>query len=94
MLFTEGVTNCWDIYDDSFFRALYPTRLLHEWVSHPLRDLVTLQRRQEAISELLHSESAVIHQLRELLDGIPDVDRGLTTCIHQRVYLNIMQFLC
>lgn len=70
--------------------TLYLTRLLREWVSRPLRDLVTLQGRQEALSELLHSESAVVHQLRELLDGIPDIDRGLTTCIHQRVYLNTM----
>lgn len=78
------------MYDDSFFLTLYLTRLLHEWVSRPLRDLVTLQSRQEALSELLHSESAVVHQLRDLLDGIPDIDRGLTTCIHQRVYLNII----
>jgi len=78
------------MYDDSFFLTLCLTRLLHEWVSRPLRDLVMLQSRQEALSELLHSESAVVHQLRELLDGIPDIDRGLTTCIHQRVYLNIM----
>lgn len=78
------------MYDDSFFLTLYLTRLLHEWVSRPLRDHVALQSRQEALSELLHSESAVVHQLRDLLDGIPDIDRGLTTCIHQRVYLNIM----
>jgi DNA mismatch repair ATPase MutS len=90
MLFTEYVTTCLDICDDSFFLTLYLTRLFHEWVSHPLRDLATLQSRQEAVSELLHSDSAVVHQLRELLDGIPDVDRGLTTCLHQRVYLNIM----
>jgi DNA mismatch repair ATPase MutS len=90
MLFTEGVAICWDMYDNSFFLTLYLARLLHEWVSRPLCDLVTLQSRQEALSELLHSESAVVHQLWELLDGIPDIDRGLTTCIHQRVYLNIM----
>jgi Mismatch repair ATPase (MutS family) len=75
---------------DSFFLTLYLTRLLHEWMSRPLRDLVALQSRQEAVSELLRSESTVVHQLQELLDGIPDIDRGLTTCIHQRVYLNIM----
>ncbi|GFG34869.1 hypothetical protein Cfor_10396 [Coptotermes formosanus] len=65
-------------------RTKFGSRLFHEWVSHPLRDLATLQSRQEAVSELLHSDSAVVHQLRELLDGIPDVDRGLTTCLHQR----------
>ncbi|XP_023724696.1 DNA mismatch repair protein Msh3 isoform X2 [Cryptotermes secundus] len=65
-------------------RTKFGSRLLHEWLSHPLRDLTILQSRQEAISELLHSESPVVHQLQELLDGIPDIDRGLTTCIHQR----------
>ncbi|XP_021932992.1 DNA mismatch repair protein Msh3-like isoform X2 [Zootermopsis nevadensis] len=65
-------------------KTKFGSRLLHEWVSQPLRDLTVLQSRQEAISELLHSESAIVHQLQEILCGIPDVDRGLTTCIHQR----------
>lgn len=84
ILFIKYVVNC-DCYEDFFFLALFLARLLHEWLSHPLRDLTILQSRQEAISELLHSESPVVHQLQDLLDGIPDIDRGLTTCIHQRV---------
>lgn len=62
-------------------------------MSQPLRDLAMLQSRQEAISELLHSESAVVHQLQELLCGIPDIDRGLTTCIHQRVCSSICKLI-
>jgi hypothetical protein len=84
ILFTEYVANC-DGYEDFFFLNLFLARLLHEWLSRPLRDLTILQSRQEAISELLHSESPVVRQLQEVLDGIPDIDRGLTTCIHQRV---------
>lgn len=84
ILFTKYVANC-DGYEDFSFLTLFLARLLHEWLSRPVRDLTILQSRQEAISELLHSESPVVHQLQELLDGIPDIDRGLTTCIHQRV---------
>ncbi|KAJ4433160.1 hypothetical protein ANN_15417, partial [Periplaneta americana] len=66
-------------------RTKFGSRLLHDWVSQPVRDLAILQSRQEAITELLQSESAVVQQLEKILDGIPDIDRGLTTCIHQRI---------
>ncbi|PSN55303.1 DNA mismatch repair protein Msh3 [Blattella germanica] len=65
-------------------KTKFGSRLLREWLSQPLRDLGTIQSRQEAITELCNSDSGFVCQLRELLSGMPDIDRGLTTCLHQR----------
>jgi len=50
-------------------------RLLRRWLNRPLRDHVVLRARQDAIALML--ETGGHHRLRELLNGVGDVERIL-----------------
>ncbi|MFN8594758.1 MAG: DNA mismatch repair protein MutS, partial [Anaerolineae bacterium] len=49
-------------------------RLLKRWVQQPLLDLVQIQARLEAVDEL-HGDAFLRADLRQLLDGLYDVER-------------------
>lgn len=49
-------------------------RLLRDWLIHPLLDLAAIQSRQNAVAELIASDS-LREDLRLALDGIRDVER-------------------
>ena len=49
-------------------------RLLRDWLLHPLRDLTTLNARQEIIAALL-AEPFLLAKCRESLKGIRDIER-------------------
>ncbi|TCO80972.1 DNA mismatch repair protein MutS [Plasticicumulans lactativorans] len=51
------------------------SRLLRRWLNRPLRDREVLARRRHAVGELLAAQAA--EPLRELLRGVPDVERIL-----------------
>eukprot|EP01040_Poterioochromonas_malhamensis_P014138 gene14138-15631_t len=53
-------------------------RLLHSWLCHPLYQLEDIQRRSEAIEELLSSSlQSITDEVRKRLKGIPDLERLL-----------------
>jgi DNA mismatch repair protein MutS len=49
-------------------------RLLRDWILHPLRDLATLNARQEIIAAFL-AEPFLLSKCRESLKGIRDIER-------------------
>lgn len=52
-------------------------RLLRRWVSMPLLQRAKLQLRVDAIEEVAESRSYLLGKLRGLLNGLPDLERGL-----------------
>ena len=52
------------------------SRLLHRWISQPLRDIATIELRQQSIDSLLHNYQ--FEPLREILKGIGDIERILS----------------
>ncbi|MCP5543151.1 MAG: DNA mismatch repair protein MutS [Akkermansiaceae bacterium] len=50
------------------------SRLLRDWILHPLRDLATLTARQEIIASFL-AEPFLLSKCRESLKGIRDIER-------------------
>jgi len=50
-------------------------RLLREWILHPLRDLPTVESRQDAIAALL-ADAALLGDLRARLAEIRDIERA------------------
>jgi DNA mismatch repair protein MutS len=49
-------------------------RLLRDWILHPLRDIETLEQRQNFIAALL-AEPFILAKCREALHGIRDIER-------------------
>lgn len=49
-------------------------RLLRDWILHPLRDLMTLNARQDVIDSFL-AEPFLLSECRESLKGIRDIER-------------------
>nr|CAD7456806.1 unnamed protein product [Timema tahoe] len=56
--------------------------LLHHWISQPLRNLVKVRQRQDMVEELIGSESGLMEELLNVLEGLPDLERGLTTILN------------
>ncbi|GAA6107809.1 DNA mismatch repair protein Msh3 isoform X1, partial [Tachysurus ichikawai] len=59
-------------------------RLLKKWVSQPLKSLSEILLRQEAIAEILSSESVVLPSIKNLLSRLPDLERGLCSIYHKK----------
>uniref|UniRef100_A0A671KX91 DNA mismatch repair protein MSH3 n=1 Tax=Sinocyclocheilus anshuiensis TaxID=1608454 RepID=A0A671KX91_9TELE len=59
-------------------------RLLRKWVSQPLKSVIDIQARQEALAEILCSESSVLPSLQSLLTRLPDLERGLGSIYHKK----------
>lgn len=58
-------------------KTAFGQRLLRRWVSMPLLQRATLQIRVDAIEEVTESHSYLLGKLRGLLNGLPDLERGL-----------------
>nr|CAD7200868.1 unnamed protein product [Timema douglasi] len=56
--------------------------LLHQWISQPLRNLVKVRQRQDMVEELIGPVSGLREQLLDVLEGLPDLERGLTTILN------------
>ena len=52
------------------------SRLLHRWITQPLRDIATIELRQQSIGNLLHNYQ--FEPVREVLKGIGDIERILS----------------
>uniref|UniRef100_W5KL83 DNA mismatch repair protein n=1 Tax=Astyanax mexicanus TaxID=7994 RepID=W5KL83_ASTMX len=59
-------------------------RLLKKWVSQPLKSASEILSRQEAVAEILSSESSVLPSIQALLNRLPDLERGLCSIYHKK----------
>ncbi|KAJ1532088.1 hypothetical protein ONE63_000717 [Megalurothrips usitatus] len=93
-----------DVAHGSLFWALNHTktkfgaRLLHKWLAQPIRVKKLLEERQESISELLGVNDDIISQLVSILSSLPDIEKGLTTVLHNKCspiqFFTILDALC
>uniref|UniRef100_A0A8C9VVR1 DNA mismatch repair protein MSH3 n=1 Tax=Scleropages formosus TaxID=113540 RepID=A0A8C9VVR1_SCLFO len=56
-------------------------RLMKKWVTQPLKDI---QARQDAVAEVLSSESSALPSVRALLRRLPDLERGICSIYHKK----------
>ncbi len=59
-------------------------RLLRKWVSRPLTDIAALEQRLDAVQTLVADNSYVLRTLPNLLQGLPDLERGLARMTYGR----------
>ncbi|XP_034548204.1 DNA mismatch repair protein Msh3 isoform X2 [Notolabrus celidotus] len=59
-------------------------RLLRKWVSQPLTDPRSISERQDALQEILESDSTSLNSVRSLLSHLPDLERGICSIYHKK----------
>ncbi|KAI4898341.1 hypothetical protein NFI96_024575, partial [Prochilodus magdalenae] len=64
-------------------------RLLKKWVSQPLKSASEIHSRQDAVAEILSSESNVLPSIQALLTRLPDLERGLCSIYHKKCCLTM-----
>ncbi|XP_034026554.1 DNA mismatch repair protein Msh3 isoform X2 [Thalassophryne amazonica] len=65
-------------------RTPFGKRLMRKWVSHPLTDSKSISERQEALQEILRSESLTLNSIKTLLSHLPDLERGICSIYHKK----------
>ncbi|XP_030647649.1 DNA mismatch repair protein Msh3 [Chanos chanos] len=68
-------------------------RLLKKWVTQPLKSTPEIRSRQEAVAEILSSESNILPCVRDLLVRLPDLERGLCSIYHKKEFYLITSTL-
>lgn len=60
-------------------------RLMHHWVTHPLKDAQKIQERLEAVEELVNASKtgSALNNITKSLRRLPDVERGVTRALHR-----------
>uniref|UniRef100_A0A4W6CBH1 DNA mismatch repair protein MSH3 n=1 Tax=Lates calcarifer TaxID=8187 RepID=A0A4W6CBH1_LATCA len=58
-------------------------RLMRKWVSQPLTD-PSVSERQDAVQEILESDSLTLNSTRSLLSHLPDLERGICSIYHKK----------
>ncbi|KAF9069829.1 DNA mismatch repair protein MSH3 [Rhodocollybia butyracea] len=58
-------------------KTKFGSRLMKNWVGHPLTDKRVLQERVDAVEEIITSSSDKLVTLRQTLKNLPDLARGL-----------------
>lgn len=71
-------------------KTKFGARLLHNWLAKPVRVKKVLEERQESINELLEADQLLVSQLKNLLTNLPDLEKGLTTILHNKVCRGLM----
>ncbi|CAL8330544.1 unnamed protein product [Arctogadus glacialis] len=69
-------------------------RLLRRWVSQPLTDLRSISDRQDAVGEILQSDSAALAAIRSLLVHLPDLERGICSIYHTKCSTQEFYLIC
>ncbi|KAJ8285541.1 hypothetical protein GJAV_G00027990 [Gymnothorax javanicus] len=59
-------------------------RLMKKWVSQPLKSATEIWARQDAVEEILSSESSALPSVRALLSRLPDLERGICSIYHKK----------
>ncbi|KAI5613238.1 DNA mismatch repair protein Msh3 isoform X2, partial [Silurus asotus] len=65
-------------------RTPFGKRLLKKWLSQPLKSTSEILSRQDAVAEILSSESVVLPSIQTLLTRLPDLERGLCSIYHKK----------
>uniref|UniRef100_A0A7N9AQC6 DNA mismatch repair protein MSH3 n=1 Tax=Mastacembelus armatus TaxID=205130 RepID=A0A7N9AQC6_9TELE len=60
-------------------RTPFGRRLMRKWVSQPLTD-----PQQDAIQEILESDSLTLNSIRSLMSHLPDLERGICSIYHKK----------
>uniref|UniRef100_A0A665T7W0 DNA mismatch repair protein MSH3 n=1 Tax=Echeneis naucrates TaxID=173247 RepID=A0A665T7W0_ECHNA len=68
-------------------------RLMRKWVSHPLTNPQSITERQDAVQEILESDSLAINSTRSLLSHLPDLERGICSIYHKKQFYLISSCL-
>uniref|UniRef100_A0A3Q3MEC9 DNA mismatch repair protein MSH3 n=1 Tax=Labrus bergylta TaxID=56723 RepID=A0A3Q3MEC9_9LABR len=64
-------------------RTPFGKRLLRKWVSQPLT-APSIAERQDAVQEILQSDSLSLNSVRSLLSHLPDLERGICSIYHKK----------
>uniref|UniRef100_A0A7N8Y9C2 DNA mismatch repair protein MSH3 n=1 Tax=Mastacembelus armatus TaxID=205130 RepID=A0A7N8Y9C2_9TELE len=64
-------------------RTPFGRRLMRKWVSQPLTD-PSISERQDAIQEILESDSLTLNSIRSLMSHLPDLERGICSIYHKK----------
>ncbi|TSM85999.1 DNA mismatch repair protein Msh3 [Bagarius yarrelli] len=75
-------------------RTPFGKRLLKKWVSQPLNSTSEILLRQEAVAEILSSESAVLPSIQTLLTRLPDLEKGLCSIYHKKCSTQEFYLIC
>ncbi|XP_051279445.1 DNA mismatch repair protein Msh3 isoform X3 [Dicentrarchus labrax] len=65
-------------------RTPFGRRLMRKWVSQPLTDQQSISERQDAVQEILESDSLTLNSIRSLLSHLPDLERGICCIYHKK----------
>uniref|UniRef100_A0A3P9P9U6 DNA mismatch repair protein MSH3 n=1 Tax=Poecilia reticulata TaxID=8081 RepID=A0A3P9P9U6_POERE len=63
-------------------RTPFGRRLLRKWVSQPLTEPQRIAERQDAVQEMMESDSITLNPIRALLSHLPDLERGICSIYH------------
>ncbi|XP_026289767.1 DNA mismatch repair protein Msh3 [Frankliniella occidentalis] len=79
-------------------KTKFGARLLHKWIAQPVCNREVLEDRQEKLTELLQTDHEILTQLKGILSNLPDIEKGLTTILHNKCnpiqYYTILEALC
>ncbi|XP_040011812.1 DNA mismatch repair protein Msh3 isoform X2 [Xiphias gladius] len=59
-------------------------RLMRKWVSQPVTDPQSISERQDAVQEIVESDSVILNSTRSLLSHLPDLERGICSIYHKK----------
>ncbi|KAM9858599.1 DNA mismatch repair protein Msh3 [Aulostomus maculatus] len=65
-------------------RTPFGRRLMRKWVSQPLTDPQSISERQDAVQEILESDSLTLNSIRSLLLRLPDLEKGVCSIYHKK----------
>ncbi|XP_040899208.1 DNA mismatch repair protein Msh3 isoform X2 [Toxotes jaculatrix] len=65
-------------------RTPFGRRLMRKWVSQPITDPQSISERQDAVQEILESDSLTLNSIRSLLSHLPDLERGICSIYHKK----------
>ncbi|XP_028270128.1 DNA mismatch repair protein Msh3 isoform X2 [Parambassis ranga] len=75
-------------------RTPFGKRLMRKWVSQPLADPQSISERQDAVQEILHSDSLTLNSIQSLLSHLPDLERGICSIYHKKSSTQEFYLIC
>ncbi|CAJ1069112.1 DNA mismatch repair protein Msh3 isoform X1 [Xyrichtys novacula] len=75
-------------------RTAFGKRLLRKWVSQPLTDPQSILERQDAVKEILESDSTSLNLVKSLLSHLPDLERGICSIYHKKSSTQEFYLIC
>nr|XP_057926954.1 DNA mismatch repair protein Msh3 isoform X2 [Doryrhamphus excisus] len=65
-------------------RSPFGRRLMRKWVTRPLMNARSILERQDAVQEILESDSVTLNSMKSLLAHLPDLERGLCSIYNKK----------